>query len=85
MAPRPTSVRFDDDLTDKLATLAAATDRPKTWHIEQAVRRYVATELEFLAAVEEGVRDLEAGNVVDHAVVVEEARQRRADRSAGAR
>ena len=41
MATHPTSVRLDDDLAGKLATLSAATDRPKTWHIEQAIRRYV--------------------------------------------
>ena len=85
MATRPTSIRLDDDLIDKLATLAAATDRPRSWHIEQAVRRYVETELEFLAAIEDGIRDLETGTVADHAVVVEEARQRRVDRAAGAR
>jgi predicted transcriptional regulator len=67
-----------------LATLSAATDRPKTWHIEQAIRRYLDAELQFLEAVEEGLRDLEAGDVVDHAVVVEDVRRRRERRAAGA-
>lgn len=83
MTTKPTSVRLDDELVGKLAALASATDRPKTWHIEQAIRRYVDSELEFLEAVEEGLRDLEMGNVVDHATVADEVRRQRARRAAG--
>lgn len=39
---KPTSIRLDDELTRKLDALAAATDRPKAWLVEQAVRRYAA-------------------------------------------
>ena len=81
---KPTSVRLDEETIARLMALAAATDRPRTWHIEEALRRYLDEELQFLAAVDEGVRDLEGGAVVDHAVVVEETRRRlaggRADR-----
>ena len=83
MSNSPTSVRLDKELAAKLATLSAATDRSKTWHIEQAVRRYVEDEIQFLEAVDEGLRDLETGNVVDHAVIVQEARHRRERRATG--
>jgi predicted transcriptional regulator len=45
---KPISLRLDDQLAGQLATIAALTDRPKTWHIEQALRDYLARETEFL-------------------------------------
>lgn len=61
---KPNSVRLDDDLTADLDTLAAATDRPKAWHIERAVRAYVADEMAFIQAVRKGRTDIEAGHGV---------------------
>lgn len=45
----------------------------------EAVERDADAETEFVAAVEEGLRELEAGDVVDHASVVAdfEGRKRR--------
>ena len=68
--PKPMSLRLDDQLAGQLATIATLTDRPKTWHIEQALRDYLAREAEFLEAVEEGIRADEAGNLVEHADAV---------------
>jgi predicted transcriptional regulator len=79
-----TSVRLDDELAARLDTLAASLDRSRTWIIEQALSRYIDAEMQFLAAVEEGIRAAEAGEVVDHDVVVAELaefRQRVAERS----
>jgi predicted transcriptional regulator len=67
---KPMTIRVDEELTGQLDQLAAATDRPRAWHVEQALRRYVAAEREFLAAVEEGIRAEEAGDVVSHAEAV---------------
>jgi predicted transcriptional regulator len=66
------SLRLDDQLAGQLTTIATLTDRPKTWHIEQALRDYLAREIEFLEAVEEGIRAEEAGDMVDHDEVVAE-------------
>jgi predicted transcriptional regulator len=66
------SVRLDDHLAGQLATLAALTDRPKTWHVEQALRAYIAREMQFLEAVEEGIRAADAGELVEHAEAVAE-------------
>ncbi len=70
--PKPTSVRLDEQLAGQLDALATLTDRPKTWHIEQALRDYIAREMEFLEAVEEGIRAAEAGELVEHAEAVAE-------------
>jgi predicted transcriptional regulator len=69
---KPMSLRLDDQLAGQLTTIATLTDRPKTWHIEQALRDYLAREIEFLEAVEEGIQAEEAGDMVDHHEVVAE-------------
>jgi predicted transcriptional regulator len=40
--------------------------------IEEALRRFVASEHRFLVAVDAGLRDIEAGRVVAHATVMAE-------------
>ena len=79
---KPISLRLDDQLAGQLATIAALTDRPKTWHIEQDLRDYLARETEFLEAVDVGIRAEEAGDMVDHAVILEDMRERRERRKA---
>ena len=79
---KPISLRLDDQLAGQLATIAALTDRPKTWHIEQALRDYLARETEFLEAVDAGIRAEEAGDMVEHAVILEDMRARRERRKA---
>ena len=79
---KPISLRLDDQLAGQLATIAALTDRPKTWHIEQALRDYLARETAFLEAVDAGIRAEEAGDMVDHAVILEDMRARRERRTA---
>ncbi|KPV53557.1 hypothetical protein SE17_08950 [Kouleothrix aurantiaca] len=79
---KPISLRLDDQLAGQLATIAALTDRPKTWHIEQALRDYLARETEFLEAVDVGIQAEEAGDMVDHAVILEDMRERRERRKA---
>jgi len=67
----PVSLRLDPDLNDRIAAVAAALDRPKSWAIEQAVKEYVATQEGQLAAIKEGIEDADAGRVVDHREVAE--------------
>jgi predicted transcriptional regulator len=59
--PRITSVRLDDDLADRLDTLAAALDRPRSWLIEQAISRYVEEEADHVAAVGQALADYRGG------------------------
>jgi predicted transcriptional regulator len=46
--------------------IAEAMNRPKTWVIEQAIRDFVAVQQWHLAAIDEGIRDADAGRVVPH-------------------
>lgn len=58
---RTTSVRLDDTTTQQLDTLATATDRPKAWHLERAIRTYLKGELAFIEAVERGIAQARNG------------------------
>jgi predicted transcriptional regulator len=62
--------RISPQLDASLARLANFTGRPKSWHLCEAIRAYVAGEQDFIAAVKEGLADARAGRVVDHAAVV---------------
>jgi RHH-type rel operon transcriptional repressor/antitoxin RelB len=64
------AARVDADLDAELNRLATATGRSKSWLINEALRSYVATEQQFLAAVEEGKQALRDGRVIDHETVV---------------
>jgi predicted transcriptional regulator len=71
------SARVPAALDAGLEKLAAATGRSKSWHVNAALEAYLAAELAFLAAVDEGLADLEAGRVVEHEEIVADAAQRR--------
>lgn len=60
------AARIDQQLDDRLRSLAAATGRSKSWHVAEALRGYLLAEQEFLAAVAEGRRALAEGRVVTH-------------------
>ena len=64
------SIRLQPALDEQVTAIAAALDRPKSWVIEQAVRDYVALQEWQLAAIDEGIRDADAGRVVAHEDVV---------------
>jgi predicted transcriptional regulator len=67
----PISIRLPEALNDQVAEVAAALDRPKSWVVEQAVRDYVATQQWQLAAIDEGIRAADAGELASHDDVVE--------------
>ena len=62
----PVSVRLQPELNDQVAAIAAALDRPKSWVIEQAVKDFVAVQEWQLAAIDEGIKAADAGQVVLH-------------------
>jgi predicted transcriptional regulator len=66
----PVSIRLDTDLSDQVTSIAAALDRPKSWVIEQAVRDFVAVQEWQLAAIDEGIKEADAGKLIPHADVV---------------
>ncbi len=60
------TVRLAANVKQRLDKLARATRRSKSFLAAEAIERYVADEAEFLAAVEEGVAQADAGQVVSH-------------------
>ena len=63
---QPMSVRLPPDLDKQVTDIAQALDRPKSWVIEHAIRDFVAVQAWHLAAIDEGLRDADAGRVVAH-------------------
>lgn len=59
-----TSIRLEDTLAERLSTLAAALDRPKTWVIEQALTRYLDEEAWQVKAIQEAVDKLHSGRAI---------------------
>ena len=72
------SAKVPEELSQQVDRLAAATRRNRSWIVEEALRLYLTQELEFLEAVEEGIREMEAGDVVDHAEVLDDWDRHRA-------
>ncbi len=56
------TTRIDAETQNKLEQLAKATDRSRSWLVADAVRRYVVEESWQVAAIEEGVRQADAGD-----------------------
>ena len=66
----PVSVRLDSALNERVAAIAAAIDRPKSWVIEQAVQDFVEVQEWQLRAIDEAIAAADAGHVVPHEDVV---------------
>ena len=71
------TARVPAELRAQADRVAAATGRSRAGVVRDALRAYLARELACLEAVEEGVRQMEAGDVVPHAAVVAQLRGRR--------
>jgi predicted transcriptional regulator len=60
------TVRLSPALGQQVADIAQALDRPKSWVIEQALKDFVAVQAWHLAAIDEGNRAADAGQVIPH-------------------
>ena len=56
------TARLDSDTQARLEKLAAATSRSRSWLVAEAVKRYVAEQSWQVEAIEEGIREADAGN-----------------------
>ena len=72
--------RITEDLAEELQKLAEATGRSRSWLISDALKSYVRAERDFLAAVDEGLQDIEAGRTTAHEQIETEFRKRYRDR-----
>jgi len=60
------STRVPESLRDQVDALAQAIDRDRAWIVEQAVRRYIGEERQFIASVEAGRAAIARGDFVTH-------------------
>lgn len=68
--------RIDEQLDRDLRSLAAATGGSRSQLAAEALRNYVESENQFVAAVEEGIKAAEEGRLIDHDAVVAELERR---------
>lgn len=68
-ASQAVSFRLAAAKLEKLERLAEATDRPRSWHIEQALDSYLEVQAWQLAHIEKGVASIEADGTVPHDTV----------------
>ena len=66
------SFRVPADTATELDALADATDRPRSWLLEQALQQYLDLQTWQVGHIAEGLADLEAGRVVDHETLMAE-------------
>jgi predicted transcriptional regulator len=75
------SANVPEEISRQVDRLAAATRRNRSWVVEEALKAYLSQELEFVEAIHEGLRQVEAGEVVPHSdVVADWKRQRQTQR-----
>jgi predicted transcriptional regulator len=61
------SLRLPSELARRLETVAATTDRTRTYIATRAIEEYVESEEETLAKIREGLVAADAGETVSHA------------------
>lgn len=65
------SVRVSAKTAKKLAALAAATERSKSYLAAQAIEEYLEIQEWQIKAIKEGIASADAGELVDHSEVVD--------------
>lgn len=61
-----TTVRLDPEIRERLDQMAERMDRPRAWIIKEAVAQYLERETWYMAEVQKGLDDAEAGRVISH-------------------
>ena len=60
------SFRIRSEKVDELERLAKATDRPRSWHIEQALDAYLDVQSWQIGQIEKSMAEMDAGQGVPH-------------------
>jgi len=63
---RAISLRLDEERAVRLDELAAATDRPRAWHLERAVDAYLEIQAWQISHIKKGLADADAGRTLSH-------------------
>ena len=60
------SVRVSDDIAQRLADLANATERSKSYLMEQALEEFITHQEWQVKAIQRGIRQADTGKLVKH-------------------
>lgn len=71
---RNISIRIDDATRDRLDQLASNRDRSRNWVVQEALAQYIHQQDWMEEAIKEGLKDIEAGDVIPHEEVMAELR-----------
>jgi predicted transcriptional regulator len=71
------STRVTEEMAKKMDRLSEQLGRNRAWVLHEALQAYIASELEFIDAVQDGLNDLAQGHVVSHDQVVADWSHRR--------
>lgn len=66
------SFRIGSKKVDELERLAKATDRPRSWHIEQALDAYLDVQAWQIAQIETSMSEMDAGKGIPHEKIKKE-------------
>jgi predicted transcriptional regulator len=69
MSVKTASIRMDDEKLARIDNIAKAMNRSRAWVINKAIEQYLDYEEWFIQQVQEGLKEAEAGNLLDHAEV----------------
>jgi predicted transcriptional regulator len=69
MNTRVVTAHIPNELAEQIDQLAARMDRPKGWIVKQALTSWVALEVKRHQLTLEGLADVDAGRIVDHASI----------------
>jgi predicted transcriptional regulator len=69
MSTRVVTVHIPSELAEQIDQLAERLDRPKGWIIKQALISWVELEAKRHQLTLEGLADVDAGRLVDHAAI----------------
>ena len=66
------TARVDPETLALIDKVVASQGRSRSWFVANAVQRAAEYEADFLAFVQEGIDDIEAGRFIDHETVMKE-------------
>jgi len=69
MSNRVVTAHIPNDLAEQIDLLAMRLDRPKGWIVRQALTSWVELEAKRHQLTLDGLADIDAGRVIDHASV----------------
>lgn len=67
---RSLSIELDPALDDQLSSVADNLHRPRAWVVEQAIKEFLDLQSWHLAAIDEGLKEADAGRLIAHEDVV---------------